>query len=168
MKIKRIMSIVALSLTATFVTTGAVVKKSPEEVKIYINPGHGSYDANCRPMGTVKHGAFNSSKIDTTGFFESNTNLWKALALFYKLKDYGVRNTASNGVYSKANKNQGVVMSHNKCGVNRDLADIRAEVEEYQPDVFISIHSNASPDGSIGNNENYPLLIYRGEDYNII
>ena len=38
-------------------------------------------------MGTVKHGAFNSSKIDTTGFFESNTNLWKALALFYKLKD---------------------------------------------------------------------------------
>ena len=34
MKIKRIMSIVALSLTATFVATGAVVKKSPEEVKI--------------------------------------------------------------------------------------------------------------------------------------
>ena len=62
------MSIVALSLTATFVATGAVVKKSPEEVKIYINPGHGSYDANCRPMGTVKHGAFNSSKIDTPGF----------------------------------------------------------------------------------------------------
>ena len=165
MKIKRIMSIVALALTATLVATGAVVKKSPDQVKIYINPGHGAYDGNCRPMGTVKHGAFNSSKVDTTGFFESNTNLWKALALFYKLKDYGVRNTASSGVFSSANKNQGVVMSHNKCGINRDLADIRAEVEEYKPDVFISIHSNASPDGSIGSNENYPLLIYRGEDY---
>lgn len=165
MKINRIMSIVAMALTATFVATGAVVKKSPEEVKIYINPGHGAYNANCRPMGTVKHGAFNSSNIDTTGFFESNTNLWKALALFYKLKEYGVRNTASSGVFSSANVNQGVVLSHNKCGVDRELSVIRAEVEQYQPDVFISIHSNASPDGTIGNNENYPLLIYRGEDY---
>ncbi len=164
MKTNRTLSVIILSMIAVF-AINATVKKSPEEVKIYINPGHGAFNGNCRPMGTVKHGAFNSSNVDTTGFFESNTNLWKGLALFHKLKEYGVRNTAKNGLFSTSNLNQGVMMSHISCGVDRALTEIAAEVEQYQPDVFLSIHSNASPDGSIGSNENYPLLIYRGEDY---
>lgn len=164
MKTNRTLSVIILCMIAAF-AINATVKKSPEDVKIYINPGHGAFNGNCRPMGTVKHGAFNSSNVDTTGFFESNTNLWKGVALFHKLKEYGVRNTANNGLFSTSNLNQGVVMSHIACGVDRALSEIAAEVEQYQPDVFLSIHSNASPDGTIGGNENYPLLIYRGEDY---
>lgn len=164
MKLNRIITVFVASFVAICVAN-ATVKKSPEQVKIYINPGHGAYNSNCRPMGTVKHGAFNSSKVDTTGFFESNTNLWKALALFHKLKEYGVKQNAKNGVFNSANLDQGIMMSHNVCGTDRTLSVIAAEVEQYQPDIFISIHSNASPDGSIGGNENYPLLIYRGEDY---
>lgn len=164
MKINRIISLILAGALAVPVVQ-AGVNKSPENVKIYINPGHGGYNANCRPMGTVKHGAFNESNVDTTGFFESNTNLWKGLALYYKLKEYGVRNTAINGEFNTSDLNQGVVMSHIVCGTDRALSVIAAEVEQYQPDVFLSIHSNASPDGSIGGTENYPLLIYRGEDY---
>ena len=52
------MLVAGVLLSASTITTNAaVVKKSPSEVKIYINPGHGGWNGNCRPMGTVKHGA---------------------------------------------------------------------------------------------------------------
>lgn len=161
MRLKRIF-LTATTVISSVLCISASVQKEPENVKIYINPGHGAYNSSCRPMGTVKHGAFNSSNIDTTGFFESNTNLWKALALFHKLKEgYGVPHSSPNA----RDLSQNIVMSHITCGTDRSLSEIAAEVEQYQPDVFLSIHSNASPDGTIGNNENYPLLLYRGEDY---
>lgn len=64
-----------------------------EDVRIYINPGHGAFDAGSRPMGTVKHGANNAysdENNDTSNFFESNTNLQKGLAMLGKLIEYGV------------------------------------------------------------------------------
>ena len=163
MKIKSILMLVAgvLLSASTITTNAAVVKKDPKDVKIYINPGHGGYNANS--MGTVKRGEVKSN--DTTAFCESNTNLWKAWALFHKLKDYGVTHTGT-GIQSARDMSQGMMMSHVKYdGTDRSLPEIAAEAEQYKPDIFLSIHSNANPEGSLSSNENYPLVLYRGEDY---
>ena len=166
MKIKSILMLVAGALlsASTLTANATIVKKNPKDVKIYIDPGHGAFNGDCRPMPTVKRGNYNTSNYDTTGFFESNTNLWKAWALFNKLKDYGVTHTGS-GIQSARDMSQGIMMSRVVNGVDTDLGQRRQEIQKYQPDLFLSIHSNASPDGSIGGNENYPLILYRGEDY---
>ncbi len=156
---------------------------SAEDVRIYINPGHGSWTSNDRPMGTVKHGDYTQSdQVDTTGFFETNTNLKKAFALFYKLKEMGVQHNGANAL----DLTQNIVMSHIQAGpyppynwdatanngqggwvvdpseeFNRSLSEIAAEVEFNNFDMFISIHSNAATEGT---NTNYPLLLYRGTD----
>ncbi len=168
--LKKLILAAAVLAPASGSLNAAVVNKSPQEVKIYINPGHGGFNSNCRPMGTVKRGAnvtTASTANDTTAFFESNTNLWKCLAMYYKLLDYGVPRHSGNALYD-ASKNQHIVMSRIKNGDSTDRGlstDIAVEVEKFSPDIFISVHSNASPDGSIGTNENYPLVLYRGEDY---
>ena len=158
-----------------------------EDVRIYINPGHGSWTSNDRPCGTVKHGANNPSAegSDTTNFYESNTNLQKGLALLGKLVEYGVpfdhtkNQTNSNParVGAALDLTQNIVMSHVKAGpyptikmgadaslanaYNRNLSEICAEVEFNNFDVFISIHSNAATEGT---NTNFPLILYRGTD----
>lgn len=162
-----------------------------EDVRIYINPGHGAFDADSRPMGTVKHGANNAysdENNDTSNFFESNTNLQKGLALLGKLVEYGVpfdhtknqTNSNPHRVGAALDLTQNIVMSRVKSGVtpaytnytthttpeetsyyDRSLSEIAAEVEFNNFDVFISIHSNATTEGS---NTNYPLLLYRGTD----
>ena len=166
------LSAIALLTASTLTSNAAVVKKDPKDVKIYINPGHGGWNSNCRPMGTVKRGANVTTATtanDTTAFFESNTNLWKCLAMYHKLVDYGVPEYGTNALFDANNyKNQHLVMSRIKNGNSTDRGlstDIALEVEQFSPDIFISVHSNASPDGTIGSNENYPLVIYRGEDY---
>lgn len=160
------MLVAGVLLSASTITTNAaVVKKDPKDVKIYINPGHGGYNSGCRPMGTVKLNRVPGSS-DTTGFFESNTNLWKCLALYHKLVDYGVPEYGSNALFDKNNyTNQHIVMSRITSGTDEDRSVVAANAEQFSPDIFISVHSNASPDGTVGSNENYPLVIYRGEDY---
>lgn len=168
--LKKLILVAAVCASAFGSLEAAVVNKSPQEVKIYINPGHGGWNGNCRPMGTVKHGenvTTATTANDTTAFFESNTNLWKCLAMYYKLLDYGVPGNDVNALYD-SNKEQHIVMSRIANGNDTDRGlstDIAVEVEKFKPDVFISVHSNASPDGTIGSSENYPLVIYRGEDY---
>ena len=68
-------------LLAFFVLSMAL---SATAQRVYINPGHGDWGPNSRPMATVNYAAY-----DTLGFFESNTNLWKAFALQEKLKAAG-------------------------------------------------------------------------------
>lgn len=166
------MLVVGCALSISMTSNAAVVKKSPKDVKIYINPGHGGFNGGCRPMGTVKRGPnlndddYNSSIVDTTAFFESNTNLWKCLAMYHKLVDYGVPEYGTNALFDANNyKNQHIVMSRITNGTDENRTTVAANVEQFSPDIFISVHSNASPDGTIGSNENYPLVIYRGEDY---
>lgn len=159
------LSAIALLTASTLTSNAAVVEKDPKDVKIYINPGHGGFNGNCRPMGTVKRGD-NDGYSDTTAFFESNTNLWKCLALYHKLVDYGVPEYGSNALFDASNyKNQHIIMSRITNGTDENRSTVAANVEQFSPDIFISVHSNASPDGTIGSNENYPLVIYRGEDY---
>lgn len=162
-------------LLAAAVVFGAAIPaqaKTKEEVRIYINPGHGGWGSGDRHMGTIKHGAADYS--DTTGFFETNTNMWKGLACLQRLSEYGFKydptlNQCPEGVtdteyrYGAARdlKNQGLVMSHVKNGVSRNINDIAEEVEMNNFDFFISIHSNANKEGD---NTNYPALFVRGEN----
>ncbi len=179
-----------LSAAAALLALG-VSAANPEDVRIYINPGHGAFDAGSRPMGTVKHGAnnaYNDVNNDTTNFFESNTNLQKSLAMLEKLIEYGVpfdrtknqTNENPHRIGAALDLSQNIVMSRVKSGVapayvdytthetpaetdyyDRSLAEVAAEVEFNNFDMFVSIHSNANVDGD---NINFPVILYRGTD----
>jgi len=136
------------------------------EARIYINPGHGGWGADDRPMATINHPA-----LDSLSFFESKMNLWKSLALHDELVKAGayVRMSRTvNGIYSgtpSLNSKypeipEGTVVD----GVAQliTLSVICEDVEENNMDYFIAIHSNATTDD--GTTTNYPLLLYRGTD----
>ena len=110
--------------------------------KIYVNPGHGTWGANDRNMATITHAIG-----DTTGFYESNTNMWKAYYLREKLQKAG----------------HTVVMSHTKCGYSPELSTVAAEAQRSGATYFISVHSNANADGD---KVNYPAYFYRGTTNN--
>jgi hypothetical protein len=97
---------------ALLVLSFVLLSFSAWAVKIYINPGHGSWSANCRHMGVIPvpvgsadaNGYYSGN--DTLGFFESNTNLWKAFALEEKLlaRGFAVRmSRRACGGYGTAN-----------------------------------------------------------------
>lgn len=176
MKLRNIFA-VALTLCAAAVASATDI----DQLRIYVNPGHGSWTGGDRALATIKHGPYNNTTTpDTTGFFESNTNMWKGLELAQRLVDYGLKfdptlnqdnpNEARRGAALDMNNN--VVMSHVKCGpyptnsgdanaYNRNLYEIACEVELNNFDFFISVHSNAHQDG---NNTNYPAFFVRGEN----
>lgn len=161
---------------------------NPDELRIYINPGHGSWTPNDRPMPLVDHPGYSRTNTDTLSFFESNTNLRKGFALLERLREYGLQfdptlnQTGERWQIGAArDMNNNIVMSHVKCGpynsdngtpnqlgdatpaniyyYNRQLTEIVAEVEANNIDYFFSIHSNAATEGT---NTNYPVFIYRG------
>ena len=116
---------------------------SASAIKVYIDPGHGGWNADSRNMLTITHPSYN----DTAGFWESNTNLWKAWYFEKKLKDAGYT----------------VMKSRNSCfyGENRELHIIAQESQSFGSDYFVSVHSNAHVDGYT---TNYPALIHKGYD----
>lgn len=127
------------------------VAMTASATKVYINPGHGSWGPNCRPMATINYAAG-----DTLGFFESNTNLWKAFALKEKLKAAGFAVKMSRRASGGSGTNE----------YNKALTTICSEAENYGSDYYISIHSNAGPEGELnggyGKFANYPVILYRG------
>ncbi|MBR6747154.1 MAG: hypothetical protein IKL83_07240 [Muribaculaceae bacterium] len=175
MKLRKLFLAAGLALVAA----GATAQVNVEDIRIYINPGHGAFDADSRPCGTVKHGANNAYtdvNNDTSNFFESNTNLNKGLALFHKLKEFGFKHEDGK---SGLDLTQNIVMSRIQSGAvpayidyenhtvnpesekyDRSLSEISAEVEFNNFDMFICIHSNAAS----STNTNYPLVLYRGTD----
>ena len=138
---KRILSIFVALVCVALCAVGAQ--------KIYINPGHGSYTGDSRPMGTISYPLKSNGLPDTLGFYESNTNLWKCLYLRDKLN--------ATGKYS-------VKMSRTKSGgsqngtYNKPLSTIASEAASWGG-YFISVHSNAASEGTT---TNYLLLIHRG------
>ncbi len=146
-----------------------------DNIRIYINPGHGSWGPNNRHMATLGgHETIDSANPDTTDFYESNTNLWKCLELFHRLKSYGFKHDAANAL----DLSQNLVMSRIENGpypyetvddispdqnnaYNRTLSEVAAEVEANNFDYFISVHSNALTEGAT---TNYPIYLYRGYD----
>ena len=116
--------------------------------KIYINPGHGSWHANCRNMLLVNIPRYN----DTLGFWESNTNMWKGLYLEKKLKESG-------HTVKMSRRYSGGASSDNYGAYDKALHVIANEANAWGPNYFISVHSNAHQDGAV---TNYPLFIHRG------
>ena len=130
-------------------------------IKVYINPGHGSWGPNDRPMPTVSCPNLSSTgRPDTIGFYESNTNLWKGFALEEKLlaAGFGVKmSRRASGPYPYKSAD---------ATYNKDLSVICSEAENYGADYYISIHSNAGPEGELGGTSgkfaNYPVILWRG------
>ena len=149
---------------------------NPEDIRIYINPGHGSWGPNNRHLATIGHESISSENPDTTDFYESNTNLYKGLAMLEKLVEYGVpfdrtknqTNSNPNRIGAALDLSQNIVMSRVKSGpypyetvngvnpdqnndFNRSLSVIAAEVDANDFDMFVSIHSNAATEGNTTN-----------------
>ncbi len=135
MKMKR-KTITALSL-AVALGVGATDMK---DLKIYVNPGHGGHDSDDRNVVVppFKQG-------DADGFWESNSNLDKGLALRDLLEGLGAN----------------VMMSRttNTTDDDRNLHEIGYEANAYGADFMFAIHSNAT--GTSARN-NQPLMLYRG------
>ena len=147
---------------AAIMAAGALQAKTADEVRIYLNPGHGSWGPNDRPMATIPYPALpETGRPDTNGFYESNTNLWKAIQTRATLIKMGVKPeniTMSrwfNGPYPY------VAGAADAEIYNRPLSEICEEVEVGNYDMFMSHHSNAATDGT---STNYPLILYRGND----
>lgn len=160
---KRLLLLCA-AMAATVMTAGvslAQSKKTAEELRIYINPGHGSWGPNDRPMATIPYPALETGRPDTCGFYESNTNLWKCLELGRTLERMGVKH--KNILFSRTLNGPFpyVKGAADEEKYNRNLSEICEEVDANNMDMFISIHSNSANEGS---NTNYPLFIYRGTD----
>ncbi|MDD4761060.1 MAG: hypothetical protein PHU66_09665, partial [Bacteroidaceae bacterium] len=140
----------------------ALNAKDIQSIRVYLNPGHGSWGPEDRPMATIPYPAtMETGRPDTCGFYESNTNLWKTLGLAQKLVENGfsrnniVESRITNGPYPY------VSGAPNADICNRNLSEICEEVEAGNFDMFLSVHSNAAADGAIAN---YPLFLFRGYD----
>lgn len=173
-----------LLLASALVLAGATMSaQTPDQLRIYINPGHGSWTGNDRPMQIIGKPKYSSTNTDTTGFFESNTDLIKGFGVLETLIEMGFpfdRTLNQEGerweIGAAKDLSQNVVMSRVKNGpyeavndksspnyelYNRSLSEIAAEVEYNEFDMFISIHSNASDEGAT---TNYHLFMYRGRN----
>ena len=109
--------------------------KRMSDLKIYINPGHGGYDSDDRPIRLYPLPA------DSTNFWESKSNLYKGLHMYYILDSLGAKPYLSR--------------IKNTTADDRSLSGIAAEANALGVDLFFSIHSNA------GEASNYPLMLYR-------
>ena len=100
--------------------------------RIYINPGHGGNDGNDRFM-------------EATGFWESEGNLTKGLAI-KKLLD-------------NLNATTAISRTTNTTADDRALSSIAEESNAFNADMFLSIHSNG-----FNGLDNYVLMLYNGTD----
>ncbi len=153
---------ILLLAVAAIMAAGAMQAKTADEVRIYLNPGHGSWGPNDRPMATIPYPMLaETGRPDTNGFYESNTNLWKSIQTRAELIKMGVKPeniTMSrwfNGPYPYVSGAPDAEI------YNRPLSEICEEVEVGNYDMFLSHHSNADVDGRV---TNYPLMLYRGND----
>ena len=110
--------------------------------RVFINPGHGGHDDNDRHVPTWVIAA-----RDTIHYYESESNLSKALALEEILSNKGYETVLSR----KTNKTED----------DLDLYEIVALASNSGADIFLSLHSNAT---GTENRVNFPLALYCGWD----
>ncbi len=109
-------------------------------VRIYINPGHGGYDADDR---NIVIPPFTSG--DPNGFWESKSNLHKGLMLKEMLDEAGATSFISR--------------TQNRTEDDLYLSQIVRAANESNADFMLSIHSNAGAGIA-----NYVLQLYAGVD----
>lgn len=174
---KKLLALLAIGA----LVTQPVAAKGLKGKVIYVNPGHGAWTTGDRPTPTI-----NYEYMDTLGFFESKSNLWKGLELQKKLEADGAKVIMSrtrNGFVTRDLMEKGIAnenSSHGKAlegaATDRDrletdcdeygqqqivgLEKIACQVDSLKPDFFISLHSNAFRNGST---VNYLVILFRGE-----
>ena len=120
----------ALALTA-------VAQTQPH---VYINPGHGGHDSDDRNVVVYPF-----ERGDTNGFWESNSNLKKGIALNNILRAKGYKTSISRQA--------------NTTDDDLPLSTIVYLCNHSGADAFYAIHSNAT---GTEYRSNYPMGIYRG------
>lgn len=130
---KRIL-IAVLAVVAAAVAAAAGTRMS--DLRVYINPGHGGYTSNDRPIHL-----FPFERNDSLGYWESKSNLYKGLHIYHILDSLGATPMISRTKNTEAD--------------DRNLSEIAAEANTFGADMFFSIHTNA------GEDVNYPLMLYR-------
>lgn len=113
---------VLISALALAVSMGAQAKTA-DELRVYINPGHGSWTGDDRPCTLVGHGAYSRTNTDTLSFFESNTNLRKGFSVLETLRAAGLKYDPTLNqtgerwqIGAARDMSNNIVMSHVKCG----------------------------------------------------
>lgn len=125
-----------LLLLALFAIIFGAEARKMSDLKIYINPGHGGYTSNDRPIRIHPY-----ASNDSNGYWESKSNLYKGLFMYHMLDSLGAT------AYMSRTKNTE--------DDDRSLSGICTEANNLGVDMLISIHSNA------GESVNYPLMLYR-------
>ena len=155
---KKILLFIAMAFTAL----AQAQTKDASKLRIYLNPGHGCYGPNDRPMPTIPYPNLpETGRPGKKGFYESTTVLMRTLPMVDKLVKMGVKrdnimlSRTDNGPYPY------VTGDPENDKFDRPLSEICEEVDANNMDFFISVHSNAATDGG---NTNYPLILYRGKD----
>ncbi len=123
--------------------TLAAPARDAKDITVYINPGHGGHNgANDRNVVIPPY-----ELGDPEGYWESNSNLEKGLALRDMLQAKGYK----------------VVMSRvtNTEDDDLPLSTIVSRANSSNADIFFSIHSNATGTSS---RRNAPLMLFRGLD----
>lgn len=131
-----------ISIFTALTATVSAWALTPEDLTIYINPGHGGHDADDRNVVIEPFAAG-----DPEGYWESNSNLTKGLYLYNMLKSDGFN------VY--------ISRTTNTSADDLGLSTICALANKTNADFFFSIHSNATGTSS---RVNFPLMLYRGYD----
>ena len=126
-----------LALALAVLTVAAALAQQPH---VYINPGHGGHDSGDRNVVVYPF-----RQGDTCGFWESNSNLKKGLALKQILENKGYITSISR--------------VSNTTEDDLALSTIVALCNASGADVFYAIHSNAT---GTTNRSNFPLGLYRG------
>ncbi len=83
--------IIIASAMALLAGGASMQAKTADELRIYINPGHGSFTADDRPCQIIGRNAYSATNTDSAGFYESNTDLIKGFGVLEKLIQYGVK-----------------------------------------------------------------------------
>lgn len=187
---KKILSISALALISSLALNG----KTVDDLRVYINPGHGSWFSNDRPMDvhymneqgelSTKHPntkpGTEYNLPDTTAFYETNTNLRKCFGLMEKLIDYGVKFDRTLNqendlwrVGAALDMSNNIVFSHVKAGPYPASPDQRYYYNRNLTEVAKEVEANnfdmfISIHSNATNNDatvtNYPVFMYRGYD----
>ncbi len=163
----------AVELTATnLVPNVKCVRRAPQQkanttgslsgLKIYVNPGHGGYDANDRSCWTIP---VPKTWSDPNGYWESKSNLVKGLHLRDMLEAAGAEVIMSRVTNNSGERdleyypNAGAAEKEALMkGDDRPLSAIAEEANANNVDHFISIHTNA-----LNGKTNYLLILYHGE-----
>lgn len=137
----------------------ALMATAQTKPRVYLNPGHGGWSPNDRPMATIPYPMLpDTGRPDTCGFYESNTNLWKVYEMNIILGKHGCTTKLSRKKNGPFPWKSGAT---NEFAYDRSLPIIAAEVDSWKADYFFSVHSNAAGEGALAN---YPLFLYRGLD----